>query len=263
MNTIAGALRSVIKPARIMLWPIVFVVGGAVAMAQTTPAPAPAPAPAAPKKAPRKAEKKEPAPPAQAQPAPAPQTAPQQPMQPAAAPAPMPPVIYSPWTKICPKPPPNAPQTPGICLTVKEARLETGQFVAGAALIEQAGEDKKLLRITLPLGMQLAPGTRVTLDAEQPLAGPYVVCVPNGCMADYQITGEFVGKLKKGQQLLLQGVNMPGQVAGFTLPLGDFAKASDGPPTDPEIFEAKQKAEWEKRLKENPPANAPVAPAPK
>jgi invasion protein IalB len=258
MNTIAGALSAVIRPARVsLLWPLAFVLGSAVAMAQT--APAPAPAPAAPKKAPapRKAEKKEPPQPQTAQPAPqAPQPAPQQPLQPAQ----MPPVVYSPWTKICPKPPPNAPQTQGVCLTVKEARLETGQFLAGAALIEQTGEDKRLLRITLPLGMQLAPGTRVTLDAEQPLAGPYVVCVPNGCMADYQINGEFVGKLKKGQQLLLQGVNMPGQVAGFTLPLGDFAKASDGPPTDPEEFEAKQKAEWEKRLKEHPPANAPAPP---
>ena len=260
MNTIAGALRTVIRPARVsLLWPLALMLGGAVAMAQT--APAPAPAPAAPKKAaPRKAEKKEPAPPQTAQP----QPAPQQPVQPAAAPAQMPPLVYSPWTKICPPVPANTPQpAKPICLTVKEVRLETGQFLAGAALIEQAGEDKRLLRVTLPLGMQLQQGTRVTLDSEQPLAGPYVVCVPNGCMADYQINGEFVGKLKKGQQLLLQAVNMPGQVATFALPLGEFAKANNGPPTDPQEFEARQKAEWEKRLKEQPPANAPAPAAPK
>ncbi len=35
---------------------------------------------------------------------------------------------------------------------------ETGQFLAGAALIEQQGEEKKLFRITLPLGMQIPAG---------------------------------------------------------------------------------------------------------
>ena len=41
---------------------------------------------------------------------------------------------------------------------MKEARLQTGQFVAGAALIEKGGQ--KLLRVTMPLGMQLMPGAR-------------------------------------------------------------------------------------------------------
>jgi invasion protein IalB len=64
------------------------------------------------------------------------------------------PVIYSPWTKFCGKAQ-NQAGTKEVCLTVKEARLETGQLLAGADLIEQEGEQKKLFRITLPLGMQL------------------------------------------------------------------------------------------------------------
>src|SRR5207248_4269862 len=139
-------------------------------------------------KAPKKQQQPQPQPQAQPQPAPQPQ---------AAAP-PMPPVIYSTWTKICPKQQPGAPQqAKQVCLTVKEARLETGQFLAGAAVIEQQGEDKKLFRITLPLGMQLPQGTRMLLDKEQPLQGRYIVCLPNGCMADFDVNLEFVGKLKK------------------------------------------------------------------
>jgi invasion protein IalB len=234
-----------------VLLPLALGLGATAAMAET--------------KAPRKVEKKqqhqpEPAP-QQAQPQPAPQqAAPQQ----AAPAAPLPPVVYSTWTKICPKPPANAPQPVKlICLTVKEMRLETGQFLAGAALIEQQGEEKKLLRVTLPLGMQLAPGTRVTLDAEQPASASYVVCVPNGCMADYQIDAAYVARLKKGQQLTLQGVSMVGQVASFPLPLAELAKALDGPPTDQEEFDKRQKAEWEKRLKDHQQQqNAPQA-APK
>ena len=142
-----------------------------------------------------------------------------------------PPVVYSPWTKFCGK---DNAQAKEVCLTVKEARLETGQFLAGAALIEQQGEEKKLFRVTLPLGMQLPQGTRMLLDKEQPLQGRYIVCLPNGCMADFDVTPDFVTKLKKGQQLVLQGINLPGQAASYMLPLAEFAKANEGPPTDPE-----------------------------
>src|SRR6476646_6182694 len=171
---------------------------------------------------------------AQAQPQP--QKQPQQPAQQAPAPAEQqqqqaageqPPVVYSPWTKFCGKDN-NNPQAKEVCLTVKEARLETGQFLAGAALIEQAGEEKKLFRITLPLGMQIPQGTRVLLDKEEPQLGQYVVCLPNGCMADFDVNKHFVAKLKKGQQLVLPGLNLPGQAATYMLPLAEFAKANEG-----------------------------------
>ena len=193
---------------------------GPVALAQT----APKAAPKAQQKAPA-AQPAQPAAPAQAA----------QPPQPE-----LPPIVYSPWTKFCGKDQQQA-NAKEVCLTVKEARLESGQFLAGAAVIEQNGEAKKLLRITLPLGMQLPQGTRLILDQEQPLQGRYVVCLPNGCMADFEIDAAFIGKLKKGKQIVLQGINLPGQFATYPLPLADFGKANDGPPTDPKVFEEQQK----------------------
>jgi len=239
-------------------------VGTSIALAQ---AQAPAPAPAQPVPAPKATPR--PVQPAQKAPA---AKQPQQPAQQAPAapggdqqaggpPADQPPVVYSPWTKFCGK---DNAQAKEVCLTVKEARLETGQFLAGAALIEQQGEEKKLFRITLPLGMQLPQGTRMLLDKEQPLQGRYIVCLPNGCMADFDVNAEFVGKLKKGQQLVLQGINLPGQAASYMLPLAEFAKANEGPPTDPKKFEEDQKKLQEelqkkaedarKRLQASPPA---------
>lgn len=222
---------------------------------QPVPAPKATPRPVAPKQQP-----KQPVQPAQQAPAPA---APGEPQQAGAAPE-QPPIVYSPWTKFCGKD--NNPQAKETCLTVKEARLETGQFLAGAALIEQAGEEKKLLRITLPLGMQLPQGTRMLLDKEPPLQGRYIVCLPNGCMADFDITPDFVGKLKKGQQLVLQGINLPGQAASYMLPLADFAKANEGPPTDAKKFEEDQKKlqdELQKKAEEARKRLQSSAPAPK
>ena len=66
---------------------------------------------------------------------------------------------------------------------------------------------KKILRVTLPLGMSIQPGTRVIVDSGQPMTGPYVICFNNGCMADYEASGELIGKLKKGQGLVIQGIN--------------------------------------------------------
>jgi len=212
-----------------------FALGSSLALAQ---APAPAPTVPGPKAPPRPVQPAQKAPAKQPQ-QPA-QQAPQAPADQAAAPpADQPPIVYSPWTKFCGKD--NNPTAKEVCLTVKEARLETGQFLAGAALIEQAGEEKKLFRVTLPLGMQLPQGTRMLLDKEQPMQGRYIVCLPNGCMADFDVTPDFVAKLKKGQQIVLQGINLPGQAASYMLPLADFAKANDGPPTDPKKFEEDQK----------------------
>ena len=56
-----------------------------------------------------------------------------------------------------------------------------------------------MLRITLPLGMQLVHGTRLIIDQNQPMTAPYVICFTNGCMADYEANAEMIGKLKKGQ----------------------------------------------------------------
>jgi invasion protein IalB len=125
--------------------------------------------------------------------------------------------------------------------------------VVAAVLIEPENDPKKVLRVTLPLGMSIQPGTRVIVDSGQPMTGPYVICFNNGCMADYEASGELIAKLKKGQGLVIQGINGAGQPISLVVPLQDFAKAYDGPPTDPKKFEEQQKQlqeELQKRAEE-------------
>src|SRR5882757_459633 len=192
---------------------------------------APPPAAPAPKAAPKPPPKAAPKPPE----APAAQQSPQ-----AQAPAgEQPQLIFSPWTKFCLKgQEANAKQ---VCFTGKDGRVESGMPVVAAVLIEPENEPKKVLRVTLPLGMSIQPGTRVIVDQGQPMTGPYVICFNNGCMADYEASGELIGKLKKGQGLVIQGINGSGQPISLVVPLTDFAKAYDGPPTDPKKFEEQQK----------------------
>ncbi len=105
-----------------------------------------------------------------AAPAPAPSAQPAQAAPPAAGGAPaaaaaqqqpsdqqVPQLIYAPWTKFCLKgQDANAKQ---VCFTGKDGRIESGQPVIAAVIIEPEGEPKKILRVTLPLGMQLIHGT--------------------------------------------------------------------------------------------------------
>jgi invasion protein IalB len=210
--------------------------GSAFAQQPAAPAaPAPAAKPAAPAKKPAPAKPAAPAAPA----APAPEAQQQAPAQGEQQQQVQ--LIYSPWTKFCLKGQNNEPNAKQVCFTGKDARIESGMPVVAAVLIEPEGEPKKLLRVTLPLGMQLVHGTRVIVDQNQPMTAPYVICFTNGCMADYDASGDLVGKMKKGQGLVIQAINSTGQPISLVLPLADFAKAYDGPPTDPKVFEEQQK----------------------
>jgi ABC-type Zn uptake system ZnuABC Zn-binding protein ZnuA len=97
------------------------------------------------------------------------------------------------------------------------------------------------------------------------------VVPPGGCIADYEATTDLVNRMKKGQLLTVQAIHMNGQPMSPQLQLADFAKALDGPPTDPKVFEEQQKKlqdelqkradEARKRLESQQQPAAPAAPA--
>jgi invasion protein IalB len=150
---------------------------------------------------------------------------------------------FSPWTKVCPKG--QEANAKAVCLTGRDGVVESGIPVVAAVLIEPEGEPRKTLRVTLPLGMALQPGTRVVIDEGQPMTAPYVICAGNGCMADYEASNELIANMKKGKGLAVQGINGAGQPISLVLPLDNFGKAYDGPATDPKVFEDMQRKRFE------------------
>ena len=264
-RTLARTLGKAIGQTAVLSVVLGLATGSLAIAQQAAPAPAttaPAAKPKPPVAAKKPAAPAQPAPQAQ-QPAPAPGQSGDQQVQ----------LIYSPWTKFCLK-----GQDAGakqVCFTGKDARIESGMPVVAAVLIEPEAEPKKILRVTLPLGMQLIHGTRVIIDQDQPLTAPYVICFTNGCMADYEANADMIGKMKKGQGIVVQAINSTGQPISLALPLADFAKAYDGPPTDPKVFEEQQRKlqeelqrradEARKKLENQqgaPQSQAPAAPAP-
>jgi invasion protein IalB len=169
----------------------------------------------------------------------------------------MPQLMYSEWIKFCIAPgqgtdgeasgtivgpgasDPNAQQ---VCLTGIDGRMESGMPIVAVVAIEPStGDGKKVLRLTLPVGMHIQHGTRFIIDQGTPLTAPYVTCFPNGCISDYELTADVLGKMKKGKAAVVQGINYDGSAISVPVPLTEFAKAHDGPPTDPQVLAERQK----------------------
>jgi invasion protein IalB len=252
----------------------VVLLGGGDAFAQAAP---PAKKPAAPAAAP----KAPPAQPAQGQPAQgqpaqgdaAQGQAPQGPLRVDLQPT------QNDWTKVCGK---DQAANKEICYTTRDFSAQADQQpVLALAVYDVKGDDTRVVRLLLPVGLMLRPGFRFFVDKGTPAEGAFEICFPNGCFAESKVKGPTIEELKKGTLLGVAVKNQVGNQITFTVPLAGFGKAFDGPPIDPKVLEEQQKklqAELQKRAEDerkrleaakpdaaNPapgaPAAAPAAPA--
>jgi invasion protein IalB len=189
--------------------------------------------------------------------------------------------IYSHWVKFCRKD--QDTDNKQVCFTGSEARLDTGMVVGNVVLIEPEG-GPKVIRISVPITVQLQPGTRMIIDQGkeegETLSAPFMFCGPQAplCFSQYEASPDTVAKLKKSQMVTIQAVPLNAHQA-ISIPLptaADFTKAYDGPPTDPKVFAEQQQKlqeELQKRADEArkklesqqqgaPGAAAATAPAP-
>ena len=143
--------------------------------------------------------------------------------------------IFSPWAKICGKDGPEEGTGREVCAVLTEARVPSGSIAVSASLVEPGDGTQKILRVTLPLGVRLPFGTRIIIDQGVPLQNNYLMCLV-GCFSDYEAKPDIVDKLRKGQTLTVQAINAGGDQISFDVPLMDFAKAYDGPPTDKKVL---------------------------
>lgn len=225
------------------------------------------------------AQAKKPAQPAQTAPTPA-QPAPPPPAQGEAAPAqqqqaPQGPVkvdlvpTQNDWTKVCGKDP-NANKE--ICYTTRDFSSQAGQPpVLALAVYDIKGDDTRIIRLLVPVGLMLRPGFRFAIDKGALDQGTFEICFPNGCFAEAKVKGPTIDQLKKGSILSVAVKNQANNEITFAIPVAGFGRAFDGPPIDPKVLEEQQKklqeelqkrAEDErKRLESAKPANGAAVPA--
>lgn len=141
-------------------------------------------------------------------------------------------LIYTDWSKSCPM----TENARHICITGKHAHHPDGTRAASAQLMESENEPKAVFRVILPLGMQLIPGTRLIIDQHPPANAPYMSCDAKGCVADYDVNADMIGKLKGGRQLAVQGIVADGSPVSLVFALKDLGRIHDGPSNDVRLF---------------------------
>ena len=83
----------------------------------------------------------------------------------------------------------------------------------------------------------LKTGFRLIIDKDEPIAGQFAICFPNGCFAEASLDGKGIATLKKAQSTSVVVSNQANVEVTFNLPMKDFAAAFDGPPIDPKVLE--------------------------
>jgi len=174
-------------------------------------------------------------------------------------------VDYSAWIKLCDKN--EQTQNREICV-IKYEGLDpkTGDVQVSAAVRTTEGGDKQDLVVTLPSSHTLVvpAGVQVKIDDADPFPLQYKLCIKQSCQAQAELSKQVLDIMRKGQRMLVVGLDIRQKPVTFGVPLNGFTKTFDGAPVD----EAKYKETRlrmmtaAKKAAENQGAGQPQAPAP-
>lgn len=79
----------------------------------------------------------------------------------------------------------------------------------------------------LPLGTQLAPGLRVSVDDSQPLRIPFRVCLESGCRSSFPVKASLLKKFKLGDSITVSLIGPRGDQMNLDVSLLGFTASSE------------------------------------
>jgi invasion protein IalB len=155
------------------------------------------------------------------------------------------------WTKVCGK---DQAANKEVCYTTRDFSAEAGKPpVLALAVYDIKGDDTKIVRMLMPIGLMLRPGFRFNVDDASQSEGSYEICFPNGCFAEAKVKTSIVDSMKKGTAMNVSVRNQGNAEVIFNVPLEGFGKAYDGPAVDPKVLQDQQQklqAELQKRAED-------------
>lgn len=141
------------------------------------------------------------------------------------------------WFKACSK-----QEDVDICNVQNITTAGTGQLITGISMIELKGKvNRKVFQVTVPTGRLVPPGIGLQIDGGKAQKIDYVICFPDRCVAEAQLTDQLVASFKKGSELTLTSVNFQNQPNPIKVSLKGFTGAFDGPPLQQSDLEDRQK----------------------
>jgi invasion protein IalB len=141
------------------------------------------------------------------------------------------------WFKACSK-----QEDVDICNVQNITTAGTGQLITGISMIELKGKvNRKVFQVTVPTGRLVPPGIGLQIDGGKAQKIDYVICFPDRCVAEAQLTDQLVASFKKGSELTLTSVNFQNQPNPIKVSLKGFTGAYDGAPLQQSDLEDRQK----------------------
>jgi invasion protein IalB len=158
-------------------------------------------------------------------------------------------LTYESWSKVC----------LGNCFVGAGARGACVPSGGGVVIVVPDGKSASL-SVNFGTKRKLDSAMSVQIDQGASIPLPNPACDRFGCRAKFEIDGGFIERLKRAQTITITATDAAHQKTSLAFPLADFARAYDGPGTEPkareeilsseQMKELMQRAEEEKRERE-------------
>ena len=130
------------------------------------------------------------------------------------------------WFKACAK-----QQDIDVCNVQNNITAKTGQLVTGITLIELKGKvSRRVFQVSVPPGRMVPPGIDLQVDGGKATKLDYVLCFPDRCVAEAQLSDQLVATFKKGHVITLTSVNFQNKPNPVKVSLDGFTVAYDSAP---------------------------------
>ncbi len=127
------------------------------------------------------------------------------------------------WQVSC-RTPPGAKEEK--CALVQSVTAEDRPNVGLTVVFYKAiGENKKLLRVVVPLGVLLPTGLGLKIDDQDVGNAPFLKCGKRGCIAEVVVKDDVIQKFKSGATAMFIIFDTPEAGIGIPISLQGFAKA--------------------------------------
>lgn len=145
------------------------------------------------------------------------------------------------WFKTCSK-----QEDSDICV-VQNLIATQNQLITAVGLITVEGKvNRKILQVSVPTARLIPPGISMQIDGGKGQKLDYVVCLPDKCTAETELTDQIIASLKKGGEVTFTSINFRRAPNPIKIPLTGFTAAFDGPALPQEKL-----AESQRTLEEN------------
>jgi invasion protein IalB len=130
------------------------------------------------------------------------------------------------WQVSC-RTPPGAKEEK--CALVQSVTAEDRPNVGLTVVFYKAvGEDKKLLRVVVPLGVLLPTGLGLKIDNQDVGNAPFLKCGKRGCIAEVVLQDEVIQKMKNGTNAMFIIFDTPDAGIGIPISLQGLGAALSG-----------------------------------